>query len=185
MKPILIIIPVITAICQVFYIILAYRIYKDFGWLVFKRLGADRKIHRYYFYYEVFCCLLKFLFFFFVGFTIQLLILNLSISDVETYLTLAAIPVSIVFIFLAVWSVKHEVHWLVLLFDVVMVASTGYFGFKLWRIWGDNDKKTLYQYDQKSLTVFGITPPARLTAASTSYFFYFFFILFLRVLTLG
>jgi hypothetical protein len=136
-------------------VLLAHRIYKDFGWLVFKRLGADRKIHRYYFYYEVFCCLLKFVFFFFVGFTIQLLTLNLELSDVEAYLTLAAVPVSIVFIVLAVWSVRHEVHWVQVLFDVVLVGSTGYFAFKLWRIWGNNDKKATYQTDQKSLTVFG------------------------------
>ena len=54
MRPILIIIPVITGIAQIGYTYLAYRIYQDFGWLVFKRLGADRKIHRYYFYYEIF-----------------------------------------------------------------------------------------------------------------------------------
>jgi hypothetical protein len=82
----------------------------------------------------------------------------LSLEDVEAYLTLAAVPVSIVFIVLAVWSVRHEVHWLQVLFDVVLVGSTGYFAFKLWRIWGNNDKKILYQTDQKSLTVFGNPP---------------------------
>ena len=147
-------IPVITGIAQIGYIYLAYKIYQDFGWLVFKRLGADRKIHRYYFYYEIFACLLKFDFFFFVGFSMQLLILNISFKNVEFWLTLAAIPVAIVFIFLAVWSVRHEIHWLMVLFDIAIVAGAGYFGVKLWRIW-DDDTKAIYQNDQKSLTIFG------------------------------
>lgn len=156
MKPFFIIIPVITGIAQIAYTYLAYRIYQDFGWLVFKRLGADRKIHRYYFYYEIFACLLKFDFFFFVGFSIQLLIINLNFSDVEAWLTLAAIPIAIIFIILAVWSTRHEVHWLQAVFDVVILAGGGYFGFKLWRIW-DHDTKQLYENDRVSLTIFGMS----------------------------
>jgi hypothetical protein len=155
MRPFLIVIPVITGIAQIAYTYLAYRIYQDFGWLVFKRLGADRKIHRYYFYYEIFACLLKFDFFFFVGFTIQLLIINIQFSDVEAWLTLAAIPVAIVFIILAVWSTRHEIHWLQALFDVAIIAGGAYFGVKLWRIF-DDDTKQLYINDRISLSIFGI-----------------------------
>jgi len=153
MRPFLIVIPVITGIAQIAYTYLAYRIYQDFGWLVFKRLGADRKIHRYYFYYEIFACLLKFDFFFFVGFTIQLLIINIQFSDVEAWLTLAAIPVAIVFIILAVWSTRHEIHWLQALFDVAIIAGGAYFGVKLWRIF-DDDTKQLYVNDRISLSIF-------------------------------
>ena len=84
----------------------------------------------------------------------QLLILNIKFSDVEAWLTLAAIPVSIVLIFLGVWSVRHEIHWLQLLFDFALVAGGAYFGFKLWRVWSD-DTKDNYAIDRKSLTIFG------------------------------
>ena len=84
----------------------------------------------------------------------QLLILNIKFNEVEAWLTLVAIPICIVFIFLAVWSVRHEIHWLQVLFDIVLVAGGGYFGYKLWRIW-DRDTKKIYENDRKSLTIFG------------------------------
>lgn len=87
----------------------------------------------------------------------QLLVLNLSFNDVEAWLTLAAIPVAIIFIFLAIWSVKHEIHWLQGLFDVAIVGGGAYFGVKLWRIW-DADTQAIYLNDRKSLTIFGNHP---------------------------
>jgi hypothetical protein len=87
----------------------------------------------------------------------QLLVLNISFKNAEAWATLAAIPISIIFIFLAVWSVKHEIHWLQVLFDVAIVAGGGYFGLKLWRIW-DSDTKAIYEKDRKSLTIFGTIP---------------------------
>ena len=88
----------------------------------------------------------------------QLLILNIKFTDVEAWLTLAAIPISIVFIFLAVWSVRNEIHWLQALFDIAIVAGAGYFGVKLYRIWGDQSKAATYENDRKSLTIFGMPP---------------------------
>jgi len=85
----------------------------------------------------------------------QLLVLNISFTNVEAWLTLAAIPVSIVFIVIALWSVKNEVHLLQVLFDVGVVGGCAYFVVKLWRIW-DSSTAPTYVNDKKSLTIFGM-----------------------------
>ena len=90
----------------------------------------------------------------------QLLILNISFTDAEAWLTLAAIPIAIVFIVLAVWSVRHEIYWLQILFDVAIVGGAGYFGLKLYRIWGDPNTAHIYENDRKSLTIFGMFNPS-------------------------
>jgi hypothetical protein len=92
----------------------------------------------------------------------QVLILNIKFTNVEAWITLAAIPIFIVLIFLAVWSVRNEIHWLQILFDVGIIAGMGYFGDKLWRIYA-SDTKAVYEDDRKSLTIFGkfLLPLAR------------------------
>lgn len=98
-----------------------------------------------------------------MGFSVQLLVLNLSFSGAQAWITIAAIPICIILIFLAVWSVKNEIGWLQILFDVGIIAGIAYFGVKLWRIWA-KDTEAIYAIDQKSLTIFGNGTPSRKTA---------------------
>ncbi|KAG8984675.1 hypothetical protein FRB90_005177 [Tulasnella sp. 427] len=67
----LIVVPIVIAIAEVFYIGLGYKIWREFGWKIYKFLGADRTIKKIYANYQVFQCLLKFDIFFWVGFSIQ------------------------------------------------------------------------------------------------------------------
>lgn len=57
---------------------------------------------------KIYIALLKFDFCFFLGFTIQLVVVVVDKSNVEFYLTIAAIPVTIVILFMAALFTRRE-----------------------------------------------------------------------------
>lgn len=60
-------IPAMISLTEATYLTTFFWIYKDFGWQVFKKIGADRSIKRIYAMYQVFLCILKFDVFFFIA----------------------------------------------------------------------------------------------------------------------
>jgi len=54
------IVPIMIACTEVMYCLLAWKLYREFGWVIFKSLGADRRIKKMYLAYQVFVCLCKF-----------------------------------------------------------------------------------------------------------------------------
>jgi hypothetical protein len=66
-----IIIPVVVLIAEIAYIALGWKIYSEFGWQVFKLLGADRQIKRVYMHYQILQSLMRFDIFFWMGFSVQ------------------------------------------------------------------------------------------------------------------
>jgi hypothetical protein len=61
----------IIAVGEIAIVILAWFIWKEFGWRIYRFLGADLRIRRYYRQYQIFECILCFTFFFIVGFGVQ------------------------------------------------------------------------------------------------------------------
>ena len=72
-RPFLIAVPCVIALAMVFLVGLTIKLFGEFGWTVYKHIGASVQMRRRYLIYQIFVALLKFDFFFCV--TLSLLIL--------------------------------------------------------------------------------------------------------------
>ncbi|KAG6837120.1 hypothetical protein H0H93_014426 [Arthromyces matolae] len=125
------VIPIVIAICEVAYIGLAWKIYHEFGWKVYKFLGADRRIKKMYADYQVYECLVKFDVFFWVGFSVQFIWLVLQKNDWEYYVTCAALPLSIVLLVEGHLAARHENKWMMATFMSGCIGAMIYFIYKV------------------------------------------------------
>ena len=99
---------------------ITWKLFDEFGWTIYKHIGASVQMRRRYLIYQIFVCLLKFDFFFCIipwhefkltavlGYEVQSLVIIISITDVEFGLTIAALPITIAILLFCGWSVRHE-----------------------------------------------------------------------------
>ncbi|KAI8096085.1 hypothetical protein BDF21DRAFT_354132 [Thamnidium elegans] len=149
----LITVAVITGVCQLLYFYIGARLYQEFGWKIYKKIGADPEIRNMYRWYQIILTILKIDFFFFLGYSIQYLVLVLRPNDSEFALTIVALPLTCLFLLLAVYAIRRESKWLMALFFTGMLAGIAYFVFKIYRIY-DPTQAEKYKFVREFLTFF-------------------------------
>jgi hypothetical protein len=124
-------IPIVIAVAEVAYIALGWKIYHEFGWKVYKFLGADRRIKKLYATYQFYECLVKFDLFFWAGFSVQFIMLVLRDTQVEYYITCAALPFSILLLVEGHLAARYEHRWMMATFMLGCVGAMVYFVYKV------------------------------------------------------
>ncbi|SNX81674.1 uncharacterized protein MEPE_00379 [Melanopsichium pennsylvanicum] len=145
-------IPIVIAIAEISFIVLGWKLWKEFGWQIYKKIGADRSLKRGYLHYQIYVALLKFDFFIFIAYCIQLVLVVKQIGSAERWITIISAPFSLLILTFAWYSVRKELKYGMLAFLVGLTGAMVYFVYKLFRIWQLKD--TLYKEVYKSLTVF-------------------------------
>ncbi|PWN40793.1 hypothetical protein IE81DRAFT_331351 [Ceraceosorus guamensis] len=131
-------IPVIVGTSAGVLSVLSWYIYRDFGWEVYRNIvGADRDLKRAHMNYQVFVALLM-----------------LEGHDAEYWLTVIAVPFSLVILGFAWYCARRELKWGMVVFMSLILCAGAYFTYKLFRIW--QGRKGAYLEVYKSLTVFSV-----------------------------
>ncbi|KAJ3020971.1 hypothetical protein HKX48_009444 [Thoreauomyces humboldtii] len=151
LKATLLAIPIVLGVFSLLFAFCAYKMYLEFGWKMYKKIGADPKMRDMYRTYQIFLTFLKLDIFFVLGFGIQFLVLVIQPSDPEFAITIAAIPIMLVVFVVAAYGLKRENVWMMRLFCLGLLAAVAYFIFKLVRI---HVRKEQYQYTKNYLTFF-------------------------------
>ncbi|KAF9942054.1 hypothetical protein BGZ65_011355 [Modicella reniformis] len=154
LRPLLIIVVIVIGVTQCIITWLAYQLFKEFGWKIYKKIGADpnmKKMHR---AYQIYLVLIKVDLFFFVGFSIQFIYLTLDgRADPEYWLTIAVTPLTPLILYVAFYAVRHESRRWMSTFILAMLCGVAYFAFKVLRMYFGL-QRTKYEGVKKFLTLF-------------------------------
>ena len=142
-KPFLVAVPCVIGFAAIILLFLTWELYHEFGWSIYKHIGASVQMRRNFLIYQIFVALLKFDFFFcfpsssevladniVLGYEIQSLVIIISITDAEFWITIAALPITIIILVFCAWSVRHEIIVGMVVAIVLFVGGLAYFLFK-------------------------------------------------------
>ncbi|ORX61031.1 hypothetical protein BCR36DRAFT_341197 [Piromyces finnis] len=148
------IIPSICFIYATIHIYLAYKLCLEFGWSIYKSIGADPKLRKIFRIYEIFITLVKYDFFFFVSYSLQLIFLILKNDDPEKYITIGLILLSLIVLYLSIKYIKEEQKNLTKFILLCFILEVCYFIFKLIRM--NTTKKVDYVGSMIYMSFFSI-----------------------------
>eukprot|EP00999_Lentomonas_sp_LEN2_P003074 NODE_927_length_1114_cov_96.605876_g884_i0.p1 GENE.NODE_927_length_1114_cov_96.605876_g884_i0~~NODE_927_length_1114_cov_96.605876_g884_i0.p1 ORF type:complete len:331 (-),score=50.45 NODE_927_length_1114_cov_96.605876_g884_i0:29-1021(-) len=152
-RPLLIATMVVLAVCTLVFAYLSHKLFLEFGWKIYKKIGADPKMRSMYRMYQIFIMLLKYDVYFFIAFAVQFMVLVLSLSDPEFGLTIGLLVLSLAALVLAIYAMRWENKILVTIWFIYLLLAIAYFIFKIVRIY-QPDQQHKYVGSSKFLTTF-------------------------------
>ncbi|KAI9805878.1 MAG: hypothetical protein M1825_000492 [Sarcosagium campestre] len=154
-RPYLVAIPCIIALGTVLLSGVAWKLYDEFAWTIYKHISADLKMKRRYLTFQIYIALLKFDFFFFLGFTVQFVVIVKNVTKWEQGLTIAAIPITILILIMAAYFTRRESKPGMAVIIILYFAGLAYFSFKLGRMYTKSQVRR-YGSARRSLTTFAV-----------------------------
>ncbi|GAM83102.1 hypothetical protein ANO11243_010880 [Dothideomycetidae sp. 11243] len=161
LKPYLIAVPCVLALGSFIMGFVAWKLYDEFSWSIYKHISADLSMKRRYLVYQIYITLLKFDFFFFLSFTVQFLVVVKSIKNTEFGLTVAALPVTVIILILAGYWTRRESKTGMIVTIFLYFCAMAYFFFKLVRMYDGStpagrQRVQTYAAARHGLTAFAI-----------------------------
>jgi hypothetical protein len=111
------------------------KLFLEFGWSIYRKIGTDPKYIQYFKRYQIAIMLIKLDILFFVCFSLQMIVLVLEPSNLEFSLTIAAIPLSLIFLVTAMYALNIESKIFMVLFLNGLAIGIAYFCFKTFRVY--------------------------------------------------
>ncbi|CAO1617044.1 unnamed protein product [Parajaminaea phylloscopi] len=162
-RPQLIATPVIIGAAQIPLTWLTFKLWQDFGWQIYKKIGADLMQRRRMLVYQIWVVMLKIVWVVGTAFCIAFLILVSDHTDAEFGITIAALPLALVALVLSAIAARREILSLMIFCILLMAAGVVYFVYKLTRIYAP-DTRDEYRTVRLTLTFFSVLSIVALVA---------------------
>ncbi|KAH9819698.1 hypothetical protein DFH28DRAFT_1122471 [Melampsora americana] len=132
----IIVVPAISGLCSIILFILTWYFYREFGWDMYKQLGADIKLRKALRIKYTFYMLQKFNLFFLIGFCIQTVLFHGSDPTVQNIVLPAiALLVSCFIVLLATIAVERELKWIMSLYYLVWILAMAFLCYEIAKIY--------------------------------------------------